>query len=294
MSRRATLAFLLSFLCPGTGQLLAGRRARAITVAIVTPLVLFPSALWLWSQSVGRGGALLSFAATAFLSLPALDAAWLVSRARHDTARGAGLLSWIVVPAVFFPLLFVTLAGVTSYWLAPVRLDRESGRPNLLPGDVFLLDRREAAVASLAPGDLVVFEHPPRSGRLHVKRWVAAAGQRVEVRGGALRIDGEPRAIGVAEGDATASDREQIGERRYRVERGDDDEAAYGPLLVPQGTLFALGDDRSISRDSRAFGPVSLTLLRGRPLRIVFSRDPATGDARWDRIGLDPNRPASP
>jgi hypothetical protein len=63
---------------------------------------------------------------------------------------------------------------------------------------------------------------------------------------------------------------------------------------VPPDSLFALGDDRAISRDSRAFGPVALSLLRGRPLRLVFSRDPTTGVARWDRIGLDPNRAVTP
>jgi hypothetical protein len=60
-------------------------------------------------------------------------------------------------------------------------------------------------------------------------------------------------------------------------------------LRVPAGSFFALGDDRAVSRDSRVFGPVPISLLRGRPLRVLWSTDLVTKRRRWERIGHDPS-----
>jgi signal peptidase I len=132
----------------------------------------------------------------------------------------------------------------------------------LLVGDQILVNRfvfgpRSAPGAgAFAPrrplrhGDVVVFRHPDDPRRDLVKRVVALPGETVEIAAGRLLVDGRaepspPRARPSSE--------------------------TFGPVRVPAGTFFALGDNRADSGDSRLFGPVPLEAVRGRALLIYWS-----------------------
>ena len=59
----------------------------------------------------------------------------------------------------------------------------------------------------------------------------------------------------------------------------------WGPLVVPGGMYFVLGDNRAMSLDSRFRGFVPADQVIGRVHRTMFSRDPETGRIRWRRLG---------
>jgi signal peptidase I len=66
----------------------------------------------------------------------------------------------------------------------------------------------------------------------------------------------------------------------------------WGPLVVPQGKYFVLGDNRDNSSDSRYWGFVDESAIKGRPLVVYFSYDreahdplPWLTDIRWHRLG---------
>jgi signal peptidase I len=59
----------------------------------------------------------------------------------------------------------------------------------------------------------------------------------------------------------------------------------FGPVSVPRGTLFVLGDNRGDARDSRYWGFLPTEDVVGRVNLVYFSQDPRTGAVRWDRIG---------
>jgi signal peptidase I len=60
----------------------------------------------------------------------------------------------------------------------------------------------------------------------------------------------------------------------------------YGPFPVPADSVFLLGDNRDNSRDSRNYGPVLISSVRGRATNIHWSREPGKARIRWRRLGM--------
>ncbi len=131
-------------------------------------------------------------------------------------------------------------------------------------------------------GDVVVC-FSPEDGKRLVKRIVALPGQTVELRDNVLIIDG--KAAAYAPPGAAAANRlgpvadgrvlmlEKIDGRSHPVlfTPGIRAMRCFGPVRVPAGQYFLLGDNRDSSRDSRFFGPVARRQIVGRAPAVVFS-----------------------
>ena len=59
----------------------------------------------------------------------------------------------------------------------------------------------------------------------------------------------------------------------------------FGPLNVPEGNLFVMGDNRDLSYDSRYWGFVPIENVIAQAIKIYWSWDKANFNVRWDRIG---------
>jgi signal peptidase I len=171
-----------------------------------------------------------------------------------------------------------------------------SMRPTLLEGDVVLVDRlaydfklplSDIALAHIADpqrGDVVTFSSPANGTRL-IKRIVALPGDVVELRQEVLHINGqaaeyadarpvrEALASGLEVGAVRATERSAGRGRSVQFMPGVAARRDFGPLTVPAGHYFMLGDNRDNSEDSRFIGVVPRPLLIGRAHRILVSAD---------------------
>lgn len=141
------------------------------------------------------------------------------------------------------PRRVTALASVVALWGAALAVNRSlravegrSMQPGLEPGDRLLV--RPLGPFPPRRGDVVVLRDPRDPTRSTVKRVVGLAGEHIALRSGRLSIDGvthiEPHA------------HRRSGDVECRV---------------PPGHVYVLGDNRSHSTDSRAYGPVSLALV---------------------------------
>jgi signal peptidase I len=122
------------------------------------------------------------------------------------------------------------------------------------------------------PGDVVVFIWPKDRTKDFIKRVIAVEGQTVELRNRQLLIDGKP----VDDPHASYTTTRPPG-----ASQGDN----YGPYTVPKDHVFVMGDNRDQSYDSRFWGPVPLTDIKGLATVIYWSWDGPDRWVRWDRLG---------
>jgi signal peptidase I len=143
-----------------------------------------------------------------------------------------------------------------------VLVDKAAYAPHLGPWRIILPYR------DVARGDVVVFRSPEEPTRDFVKRSVGLSGDSIRTAGSLLFRNGtlavEPYA-------------------RYK-EDGNPSGSRWGPVTVAPDSFLALGDNRDDSRDSRTFGAVPLSMVKGRPLFVYWSREPMPG-ARFQGRG---------
>jgi len=212
---------------------------------------------------------------------------------------------------LMFLLLFGVFRSAVADW-SPI--PSGSMRPNLLEGDVVLINRMafdlkipltEQSVAHLgepARGDMVVFLSPHDDTRL-IKRVLALPGDLVEMRGDRLFINGQGGRYAVL-GEARERSRglvvdavrleEQVAGTRQRIQvlPGVAAPRSFEPLRIPAGQYLMLGDNRNDSADSRVIGLVPREKLIGRAERILVS---AAYQEDWmprlDRFGMSLRAP---
>ncbi|MCA0374089.1 MAG: signal peptidase I [Gemmatimonadetes bacterium] len=222
--------------------------------------------------------------------------------------------------------ILVTVAiflAIRTFLIEAYRIPSGSMIPTLLIGDwlfvnklaygphVPFTDINLPGYAEPARGDVVVFmsptqvDQPDDPNPTLVKRCVAVAGDTVAMRGGVFQLNGMPQRQGFAAAQNPTGDGgfshplfQWQHEFELRGSRFGEPPASptlddWGPLVVPPGHLFMLGDNRYDSKDGRYWGMVPRENVRGRPVFVYYSFNqddsdrplPFLTDIRWGRIG---------
>ena len=166
--------------------------------------------------------------------------------------------------------------------------------------------RRDVAVFESPAQDPAIRITPDDSTPTLVKRIVGVGGDTLAMRDGQLYVNGVAEPSGAPHGDPAAAEfaRQPLPIFRWQQQLavqapgiGTAPAAPtlhdWGPLVVPRGSYFMLGDNRDNSVDSRFYGPVPRANLRGTPTFVYYSYDPHDGTdylraataIRWRRLG---------
>jgi len=177
-----------------------------------------------------------------------------------------------IVVAVLFLLFARTFVFMQS------KIPTESMLETLLVGDYILVNRFAYGAPGDQPvswlgqrsihrGDVVVFRFPEDPDVDFVKRIIGTPGDVVEITRGIVTVNGQPL------------------EEPYVTPENRDAQQSFGPVTIPPDKYFALGDNRDNSRDSRAWGFVDRSLVKGRAFLIWFSYEEDHNDHL--RTGFD-------
>jgi signal peptidase I len=127
-------------------------------------------------------------------------------------------------------------------------------------------------------GDIVVFRSPETPTLDLVKRCIAVGGDKVQIVDQRLYINGKPV------NDTSYANHKDSAPGVFgdpRMMRRDN----FGPLVVPAGHYFCMGDNRDNSYDSRFWGPLPAHLVKGRALFIYWSYGGRTSSGQWEGVG---------
>ncbi len=153
-----------------------------------------------------------------------------------------------------FLLFFVAIILIIyMFVLQPHEVSGSSMYPTFHDKEWLISYLLDVHIKNIRPGDVVVFHSPVEEDKLYIKRVIGVPGDRIKLESGAVYRNGE-----------------KLDESKYLSE----DVATFGgsyvsdgnEITVSDGNLFVMGDNRSFSSDSRAWGLLSYSKLIGRSL----------------------------
>jgi signal peptidase I len=188
------------------------------------------------------------------------------------------------IEAIIFAILIALF--ITTFIVKTYKIPSGSMKPTLLVGDQIMVNKfiygvkipfiRKTLIPLTDParGDIVVFIYPADRSKDFIKRVVALSGETIEIKDKKIFINGreysdsfgvyiDPLII-----PASANSRDN-----------------FGPVTVPQGSIFVMGDNRDESLDSRFWGFVDLQDVEGKAFIIYWSWDKENKNLRWQRLG---------
>ena len=182
-----------------------------------------------------------------------------------------------VVTAVLLALV------LRAFVVQTFRIPSGSMEDTLLVGDFLIVnkfiygikvpftDTRLPGIREPERGDIIVFEYPnpdPRARKEnYVKRCIGLPGDVVELKNNVLYINGE-----------------RIEEEYIKLKPPTPRWSDYGPIKVPDGSYFMMGDNRNWSADSRDWGFMDKDLIQGKAVVIYWSWNASLARPRFDRL----------
>jgi signal peptidase I len=170
-------------------------------------------------------------------SVAANGAPGSVNPARFRTGLGVWLRDLIISLAI--------AAFIIIFLYQPVKVEGVSMMPSLEDQERIFVNKFVYRLEPIERGDVVVFRYPRDPSKSYIKRVIAVAGDRLRIDGGQVYVNGEPL------------------DETY-VPPAYTDARSYPEITVPADSYFVLGDHRSMSSDSREFGPFDQSYIYGK------------------------------
>jgi signal peptidase I len=140
---------------------------------------------------------------------------------------------------------------IITFLYQPVRVEGTSMLPRLEDRDRLFINKFVYRISAIERGDVVVFRYPRDLEKSYIKRVIAVPGDRLRIDRGVVSVNGQRL-------------EENYVPEEYR------DNRSYAEIVVPEDSYFMMGDHRSISSDSREFGPVEHSLIYGKAVFVYW------------------------
>jgi signal peptidase I len=134
---------------------------------------------------------------------------------------------------------------IITFLYQPVRVEGTSMLPRLEDRDRLFINKFVYHIEAIHRGDVVVFHYPRDPEKSYIKRVIALPGDNLRIDSGRVFVNGKLL-------------REPYVPPQYR------DDRSVAEMVIPPGYYYVMGDHRSISSDSRDFGPVDRSLIYGK------------------------------
>ncbi len=140
---------------------------------------------------------------------------------------------------------------VIIFLYQPVKVEGTSMLPGLDDQERIFINKFVYRMEPVERGDIVVFRYPHDPSKSYIKRVIGVAGDRIRIVDGRVYLNGR-----------------RLREGYIPDEYGDS--RSYPEVVVPRNSYFVLGDHRSMSNDSRDFGPVAETYIYGKAVFVYW------------------------
>ena len=182
--------------------------------------------------------------------------------------------------AILIAVLLALL--IRTFVVQAFKIPSGSMIPTLLVGDHILVNKFLYRLRDPARGDVVVFKYPVEEHRDFIKRVIGVGGDELYIKDRKVYVNCRPP------GPACRPIEERWA---YYEERFGTAGETFGPVQVPAGSYFVMGDNRNNSQDSRYWGFVKKEKIKGQAFIIYWSWDSDRDDkllwerVRWGRLG---------
>ena len=143
---------------------------------------------------------------------------------------------------------------IITFLYQPVKVEGTSMQPELRDQDRLFVNKFAYNFEKISRGDVVVFYYPRDTQKSYIKRVIALPGDDIRIDDGRVFVNGQ------------RVDESYV-PKRFR------DSRSLANMIVPPDEYFVMGDHRSISSDSRDFGPVTRKLIYGKAAFIYWPAD---------------------
>lgn len=287
--RRPWIAALITLLTIGLGHLYAGNPKRGLilfgiaqTLFVICSIfmIIIPNVIFILVVVI---------AVLAFAVFCVVDAASIANRKKenYELARYNRWFVYLGYIVILYVVSTIVSAGIRANIVQAYRIPSGAMKPTLLGGDHLLVNKfiygvkipfvqkPLTSISEPKRGDVVIFIYPEDRAKVFIKRVIGVGGDMIEIRDKKILLNNLPW-----------SDAHGVNVDNVIIPRSDQPRDNFGPVTVPAGALFVLGDNRDQSYDSRFWGFVPMKDVLGKALIIYWSWNNEGSNVRWSRINV--------